>query len=129
MWPMDVMATHSLKDVKYISLNNIENIDVRASDTSKIQYEKAGDDEENKLSFTQKGDTLFVLGGNKNNAIGRWYKRTELLLAGDLPVFITNAQVHVKHSAQLPPLSLNFKLDKSFMEFDRRGEGKGKKTA
>jgi hypothetical protein len=40
MWPMDISTTHLLKDVKYISLNNIENIDVRASDTSKLRYDK-----------------------------------------------------------------------------------------
>jgi hypothetical protein len=122
---MDISTTHLLKDVKYISLNNIENIDVRASDTSKLRYDKAEKNEENILSVTQKGDTLFVLGKSKNNEIGRWYKRTELLLAGDMPVFITNASVHVRNGAKDLPLSLSFKVDKTFIELEGQGEGKG----
>ncbi len=125
MWPMDITTTHLIKDVKYISLNNIENIEVRASDTSMLRYEKPKENEENILSVTQNGDTLFVLGKSQKNEIGRWYRRTELLLAGEMPVFVTNAALHVRHGERDQPLSLNLKIDKTFLELEGREEGKG----
>jgi hypothetical protein len=120
MFPMD-LSTHLLKDVKYVSLNNIGNISIRTADTSKLMYDKIEKGDENALTFTQKGDTLVVSG--KDNAGGNWYRRTELSLSEGMQVSMKQSGAHVRKSNVATPVSINLSLDESFIEFNEREEG------
>jgi hypothetical protein len=121
MWPTN-MITYSLENVKYVSLDNIENITVSTSDSSKLQYDKAEEGDENMLSVTRKDDTLFLSGKSTTRNEGRWYRRTHLSLARLLPLKVTNSQIHVGVSAKksLAPLSMDIMLDRSFMDVNNR---------
>lgn len=121
MWPTN-MVTYSLSDIKYVSVDNVENVTINAADSSKLQYDKPGEDDENTLTVTKKDDTLFVLGKsvNNNNNNGRWYRRTNLSLAGPLPVKIINSQLQVQSAKTTIPISMDITLDKSFMEVNNR---------
>ncbi len=119
MWPMD-LSTHLLKDVKYVSLNNIGNISIRTADTSKLMYDKVEQGDEDGLTFTQNGDTLVVSG--KNNGGGNWYRRTELSLAEGMQVSMKQSGAHVRKSKVAAPVSVSFSLDDSFIEFNEREE-------
>src|SRR6188768_830541 len=61
MW-LPNMLTYPLGDVKYVSFENIDNVTVLQGDSSKLQYEKADEDDDNILSVTRKQDTLFLRG-------------------------------------------------------------------
>jgi hypothetical protein len=119
MWPMD-LSTHLLKDVKYVSLNNIGNISIRTADTSKLMYDKVEKGDEDGLTFTQNGDTLVVSG--KKNAGGNWYRRTELSLSEGMQVSMKQTGAHVRKSNLATPVSMSFSLDDSFIEFNERQE-------
>ena len=54
MWPTN-MVTYSLSDIKYVSVDNVENVTINAADSSKLQYDKPGEDDENTLTVTKKG--------------------------------------------------------------------------
>ncbi len=114
------MVTYPLTDIKYVSVDNVENVTIHAAISSKLQYEKPGDDDENTLSVTKKDDTLFVLGRSADNSNGRWYRRTNLSLAGPLPVKIINSQLHVQSGKTRMPVSMDITLDKCFMEVNSR---------
>lgn len=118
MWPTN-MVTYSLQEIKYVSVNNVENVTIEAADSSKLQYEKAEEGEENILSVTKKNDTLFLTGKSSNDNHGRWYRRMNLSLAGPLPVKVINSQLHVKNPTTAAPFSMDITLDKSFMEVNR----------
>jgi hypothetical protein len=121
MWPTN-MITYSLENVKYVSLDNIENITVSTSDSNKLQYDKADEGDENILSVIRKDDTLFLSGKSATRNEGRWYRTTHLSLAGLLPLKVTNSQIHVGVSAKksLVPLSMDIMLDRSFMDVNNR---------
>lgn len=119
MWPTN-MITYSLTDIKYVSVDNVENITIHGGDSSKLQYDKAEDGEENVLDVRRKNDTLFLLGKSTRSAHGRWYKRTHLSLAGPLPIKIINSQLHVQDPKTSNPISMDITLDKSFMEVNNR---------
>ena len=123
MWPTN-MITYSLENVKYVSLDNIDNITVSTSDSSKLQYDKADEGDENILSVIKKDDTLFLSGKSATRNEGRWYRRTHLSLAGLLPLKVTNSQIHVGVSAKksLAPLSMDIMLDRSFMDVNNRSK-------
>ena len=119
MWPTN-MVTYSLSDINYVSVDNVENVTINAADSSKLQYDKPGEDDENTLTVTKKHDTLFILGKSVNNNNGRWYRRTNLSLAGPLPVKIINSQLQVQGAKTSMPISMDITLDKSFMEVNNR---------
>jgi hypothetical protein len=121
MWPTN-MITYSLENVKYVSLDNIENITVSTSDSNKLQYDKADEGDENILSVIKKDDTLFLSGKSATRNEGRWYRTTHLSLAGLLPLKVTNSQIHVGVSAKKSraPLSMDIMLDRSFMDVNNR---------
>ena len=121
MWPAN-MITYSLENVKYVSLDNIDNITVSTSDSSKLQYDKADEGDENILSVVRKDDTLFLSGKSATRNEGRWYRKTHLSLAGLLPLKVINSQIHVVVSAKksLAPLSMDIMLDRSFMDVNNR---------
>ena len=119
LWPID-LSTHLLKDVKYVSLNNIGNISIRTADTSKLMYDTVEKGDEDGLTFTQKGDTLVVSG--KSNSGGNWYRRTELSLSEGMQVSMKQTGAHVRKSKLATPISISFSLDDSFIEFNEREE-------
>ena len=123
MWPTN-MITYSLENVKYVSLDNIENITVSTSDSNKLQYDKADEGDENILSVIKKDDTLFLSGKSTTRNEGRWYRRTHLSLAGLLPLKVTNSQIHVGVAAKksIVPLSMDIMLDRSFMDVNNRSK-------
>jgi hypothetical protein len=119
MFPMD-LSTHLLKDVKYVSLHNMGNVSIRTADTSKLMYDKTEKGDEDALTFTRNGDTLVVSG--KDNAGGNWYRRTELSLSEGMQVSMKRSGAHVRRSNVAAPVSINFSLDDSFIEFNEREE-------
>jgi hypothetical protein len=125
MWPTN-MVTYSLNDIKYVSVDNVENITIHAADSSKLEYDKSEEGEENILSVTRKADTLFLLGKSTRSTHGRWYRRTNLLLAGLLPVKIINSQVHIADAKTSNPISMDITLDKAFMEINHRQNNQSK---
>ncbi len=119
MWPTN-MVTYSLRDIKYVSVDNVENVSIHAADSSKLQYDKAVEGDENILSVTNRNDTLFLLGKSNGNSPGRWYRRTHLSLAGPLPIKIINSDLHVQDPKTSNPISMDITLDRSFMEVNNR---------
>jgi len=122
MWPTN-MITYSLDDVKYVSVDNLENLVIRQGDSSKLRYDKPLESEENILSVIKKDDTLFLSGKTANNKNSRWYRPTNLSLAGLLPLKIANSKVHMgtelpKDNAVAVPIDMM--LDNSFMEVNIR---------
>jgi len=124
MWPTN-MITYSLDDVKYVSVDNLENLVIRQGDSSKLRYDKPIKGDENILSVTKKNDTLFLSGKSAKDKNGKWYKATSLSLAGLLPLKIANSKIHIgtessKSGALLIPIDMM--LDNSFMEVNIREE-------
>ena len=122
MWPTN-MITYSLDDVKYVSVDNLENLVISQGDSSKLRYDKPIEGDANSLSVTKKHDTLFLSGKSEKNKNGRWYRPTSLSLAGLLPLKIANSKIHVgteplKSNAVAVPIDVM--LDNSFMEINRR---------
>ena len=119
MW-LPNMLTYPLGDIKYVSLENIDNVTVLQGDSSKLQYEKADEDDDNILSVTRKQDTLFLRGENVAKTGGRWYRRTNLTLAGLLPLRAINTRMYVQRSKSIDfPISFDILLDSSFLEVNR----------
>lgn len=119
MWPTN-MVTYSLHNVKYISVDNIENLTIQASDSSNLKYDKPGDGDGNILSVTKKNDTLFLSGKGDRNSPGRWYRTTHLSLADLLPVMISNSNVHLQNAKNNKLISIDLRLDKSSMDVNNR---------
>jgi len=122
MWPTN-MITYSLDDVKYVSVDNLENLVIRQGDSSKLRYDKPLEGEENILSVIKKDDTLFLSGKSARDKNGRWYRPTNLSVAGLLPLKIANSKVHMgtelpKDNAVAVPIDMM--LDNSFMEVNIR---------
>jgi hypothetical protein len=115
MWPMN-MISQSLTGINYVSVDNVENLTIEAGDSSKFQYDKPGEEDENILSVTRKADTLFVVGKSTKNNIGRWYRRANLSISGLLPVHVKNSQLRLNHSKNAQPLAMDISLDEAFME-------------
>lgn len=119
MW-LSNMLTYPLEDVKYVSLENIDNITITQGDSTKLQYEKADEDDDNILSVTKNHDTLFLKGESVGKGEGRWYRRTNLTLAGLLPLRVINSRMYVQHpKKEGMPISLDIFLDSSFLEVNR----------
>jgi len=116
MWPTN-MITYSLSDIKYVSVNNVENVTIHAADSSKLRYDKPGDDEDNFLEVNRRNDTLFLFGKSKRNANGRWYRGTALFFAGPLPVRITNSNLHIysRENVTSKSFPLDVTLDQASM--------------
>lgn len=119
MWPTN-MLTYSLSDIKYVSVDNVENITIHVGDSNKLQYEKTDEGDENILDVTRKSDTLFLLGKSTRDIHGRWYRRTNLSLASLLPVKIINSRVHIGDAKTNHPIAMDITLDKAFMEVNRQ---------
>jgi len=122
MWPTN-MITYSLEDVKYVSVDNLENVVIRQGDSSKLRYDKPIKGDENMLSVTRKDDTLFLSGKSTLNKKGRWYRPTSLSLAGLLPLKIVNSKIHVgiePPKTNLAPVAVDIMLDGSFMDVNNR---------
>ena len=122
MWPTN-MITYSLDDIKYVSVDNLENLVIRHGDSSKLRYDKPIEGDDNSLSVTKKDDTLFLSGKSEKNKNGRWYRATSLSLAGLLPLKIANSKIHMgteplKNNAVAVPIDVM--LDNSFMEINIR---------
>ena len=119
MW-LPNMLTYPLDDVKYVSMENLENVTITTGDSTKLQYEKADEDDDNILSVTKNHDTLFLKGQSVGKTEGRWYRRTNLTLAGLLPLRAINSRMYV-HQPKNPgtPISLDILLDSSFLEVNR----------
>jgi hypothetical protein len=115
MWPMN-MISQSLTGINYVSVDNVENITIQAGDSSELQYDKAMEGDENILSVTRKADTLFLTGKSTKNNNGRWYRRTNLSIAGLLPVRITNSKLNINSSKTNQPLVMDISLDEAFMD-------------
>ena len=116
MWPTN-MITESLHDVKYVSINNVENVIVRPADTNKLQYDKPENGDENILEITRRADTLFLSGKSIRRPHGRWYRTTNLLLADPLSVKVINSQLHLLRTPSKSDFkSMNILLDHSFLE-------------
>lgn len=121
MWPTN-MITYSLEDVKYVSVENLDNLIIRQGDSSRLRYDKPIEGDDNKLSVIQKDDTLFLSGKGSANEDGRWYSPTSLSLAGLLPLKITNSKmlVSIEQKSSRPPFPADIVLDNSFMEVSIR---------
>lgn len=120
MW-MPNMATISLQDVKFVTVDNIENVSLHLSDSSKLQYDKPGEKEENILTFTKVADTLFVAGKNNHNNGGRWYRQAHLYLADGLPLKAINTNLHlIEKSGSAATFSLS--LDNSSININGSGD-------
>lgn len=119
MW-LPNMLTYPLEDVKYVSMENLDNITIIPGDSTKLQYEKADEDDDNILSVTKNHDTLFLKGQSVGKTEGRWYRRTNLTLAGLLPLRAINSRMYV-HQPKNPgtPISFDILLDSSFLEVNR----------
>jgi hypothetical protein len=115
MWPMN-MISQSLTGINYVLVDNVENLTIEAGDSSKFQYDKPGEGDENILSVTRKADTLFVVGKSTKNNIGRWYRRANLSISGLLPVHVKNSQLHLNRSKNTQPLAMDISLDETSME-------------
>jgi len=111
------LATYSLDNVKYISMDNIENVSIEAADSSNMKYEKEKEGEENTLSISKKGDTLFMVGDNKTRNHGRWYKPVRLYFAGLIPVKAINCNLNIQGRNSLPHLSVV--LDHSHLHINK----------
>ena len=115
------LATLSLDNVKYLSVNNIENVTLHLSDSSKIAYEKPGTSDDDVLSFTTKNDTLFVTGKNNTGNI-RWFRRTDVYISQNLPLHFVNSQVHLsQRKGMFKAEGLAFSLDSSSLHIDKLG--------
>lgn len=111
------LATISLDNVKYVTVDNVENVSVHLSDTAKVQYDKPGANDENILSFTKKDDTLFVVGKSNRGNEGRWYRRADIYLSPGLPLKAVNTNMHFDgRGKNFNHESLSFFLDHSFFE-------------
>ncbi len=123
MWPTN-MITYSLEDVKYVSVDNLENLVIRQGDSSKLRYDKPIEGDENMLSVTKKNDTLFLHGKGTSNKDGRWYRATSLSLAGLLPLKIANSKIHVgiELKSNVQPVPMDVVLYNSVMEVNIRGK-------
>ncbi len=124
MWPTN-MITYSLEGVKYVSIDNLENLVIRKSDSTKLRYDKPIEGDENMLSVTRKNDTLFLLGKSTGNDDGRWYRTTHLSLAGLLPLKISNTKIRMtteRSKSKVLPVPMDLVLDNSFMEVNIREE-------
>ena len=115
MWPMN-MLSQSLTGINYVSVDNVENLTIEAGDSSKFQYDKPNEGDENILSVTRKADTLFVVGKSTKSNIGRWYRRANLSISGLLPVHVKNSQIRINRSKSTQPLAMVISLDEAFME-------------
>lgn len=114
------LASFSLDDVKHVSLDNIENVTLHFSDSSRLRYDKPGENEENILSVSKKNDTLFVVGKSKKANVGRWYKQTDLYLASNIEVKAINSQLHFgSGSAKAATNSINLSLDRALVDMNR----------
>lgn len=120
MW-MPNMATLSLDDVKVVAVDNIESVALHLSDSSKLQYEKAAEDEENMLTFTKKEDTLFVAGKSRRNKEGRWYKQTHLYLANGLPLKAINTNLHFEARPGMSASSFSLSMDHATIDIKNLG--------
>lgn len=119
MW-LPNMLTYPLEDVKYVSMENLENITITQGDSTKLQYEKADEDDDNILSVTKNHDTLFLKGQSVGKTEGRWYRRTNLTLAGLLPLRAINSRMYVHQPKKAStPISFDIALDSSFLEVNR----------
>jgi hypothetical protein len=119
MW-LPNMLTYPLADVKYVSLENLENINISQGDSTKLQYEKADEDDDNILSVTKNHDTLFLKGQSVGKTEGRWYRRTNLTLAGLLPLRAINSRMYMHQPKNAgTPISFDILLDSSFLEVNR----------
>ena len=121
MWPTN-MITYSLNDVKYVSVDNLENLVIRQGDSSKLRYDKPIKGDENILSVTRKNDTLFLSGKSATDINGRWYRTINLSLAGLVPLRIANSKIHMgtelqKNAGAIP---IDMMLDNSFIEVNIR---------
>lgn len=112
MWPTN-MLTYSLENVKYVSVENIESITIHKGDTSKLQYDKNTEYDDNLLSITRKQDTLFLSGKSARNPDGKWYRNTVLSLNGPLPVKLINSRLVVVDGKGTAPAFLDVMLDRS----------------
>lgn len=119
MWPTNMVA-YSLDDIKCISVDNIENLTIQASDSSNLKYDKPGDGDDNTLSVTKKNDTLFLSGKGARNSPGRWYRTTHLSLAYLLPLKISNSQVHIHQAKSKRLIPMDISLDKSSIDVNNR---------
>ncbi len=116
MW-LPNMLTYPLEDVKYVSMENLENVIVTPGDSTKLQYEKADEDDNNILSVTKNRDTLFLKGKSVGRGEGRWYRTTSLTLAGLLPLRVINSRMYVHQPRKAgKPISFDIHLDSSFLE-------------
>ena len=119
MW-LPNMLTYPLEDVKYVSLENLDNITITPGDSTKLQYEKADEDDDNILSVTKNHDTLFLKGQSVGKTEGRWYRRTNLTLAGLLPLRAINSRMYVHQPKNTGTrISFDILLDSSFLEVNR----------
>jgi len=122
MWPTN-MITYSLDDVKYVSVDNLENLVISQGDSSKLRYDKPIEGDEYSLSVTKKDDTLFLSGKAANIKNGRWYRPTNLSLTGLLPLKIANSKVHIgpeQQKSAISPVPIDMMLDNSFIEVNIR---------
>ena len=119
MW-LPNMLTYPLDNVKYVSLENLDNVTITPGDSTKLQYEKADEDDDNILSVTKRQDTLFLKGESVGKREGRWYRRTNLTLAGLLPLRVINSRMYVNQPKNPgAPISFDILLDSSFLEVNR----------
>ena len=119
-WQLN-LATLSLDNVKYLSVDNIDNINVHLSDSSKLMYDKPDEGDQNRLSFTKKNDTLFVT-AKANNASIRWYRRADLYLSQNLSSKFINSEVHLsKRKGRLNSQVLSLDLDNSVLNINALG--------
>lgn len=114
---MPNMASFSLQDVKYVAVDNIENISLHISDTSSLKYDKWQKNDENILTFDKRADTLFIAGKSTRSNEGRWYRNTHLYLANGLPVKFINSNLHLEEkNRNVAANSLDISLDHSSLE-------------
>jgi hypothetical protein len=101
-------------------LENLDNVTITPGDSTKLQYEKADEDDDNILSVTKRQDTLFLRGESAGKREGRWYRRTNLTLAGLLPLRVINSRMYVNQPKNPgAPISFDIILDSSFLEVNR----------
>jgi hypothetical protein len=120
---MPNMASFSMQDVKYVSIDNIENISVHASDSNVLKYDKGDGKDENVLTFNRRHDTLFVAGKSTRSEVGRWYRHTQLHINGGLSLkaINSNLQLDQKQSGGTIP-KLNLLLDNANIDILSMGQ-------
>lgn len=121
MWPMN-MISQSLTGVKYVIIDNVDNLNIEAGDSSELQYEKPTKDDEKILSVTTKADTLFINGKTGSSVVARWYRRMNLTVAGLLPVRITNSKLDISRGKTNQAMAMDISLDETLMEVNNNSQ-------